>query len=371
MRFLSLFSGIEAASVAWHPLGFEPVAFSEIEPFPCSLLSERFPTVPNLGDITKITETTIKKLGRIDIVVFGSPCQDLSLAGKRQGFEGNRSSLFYDAVRIIKWAKKHGGSRFALWENVPGAFSSNKGGDFSEVLRLLTGSRQHQPEKWRNAGIAFGKEGLTEWRVLDAQHFGVPQRRRRIFALADFGNWTDRQPILFEPKSLCRDSQTSGKKREDVTGPLESRSTAGGFPGTDGACSGHVVPCWWDGGQTSQTLDAVLHKGQTMPEKNRFPAVLENISLTHNGKSGSPICVSEKTMVRRLTPVECERLQGFPDNWTKISWRKKPADNCPDGPRYKAIGNSMAVPVMRWLGQRIMMAIQDIDHGEKEQNRNC
>ena len=197
MRYLSLFSGIEAATQAWKPLGWEAVAFSEIEPFPCAVLDYHYPNVPNLGDITEITEGQIKKLGQIDLVVFGSPCQDLSVAGKRKGLEGERSGLFTTAIKIIKWARKHNGARFALWENVPGAFSSNSGKDFGEVIKLLSGAAV-ECEKWQTSGVAIGKEGLTEWRVLDAKHFGVPQRRRRVFALADFGDWTDRQPILFE-----------------------------------------------------------------------------------------------------------------------------------------------------------------------------
>lgn len=140
MKYLSLFSGIEACTVAWKPLGWKCVGFSEIEPFPCSLLAHHYPTVPNLGDITQITEQQIAELGDFDVLVFGSPCQDLSAAGTRKGFQdGTRSNLFYEALRIFDYARKHNNCRFALWENVPGAFSSNKGADFAAVVREMAG----------------------------------------------------------------------------------------------------------------------------------------------------------------------------------------------------------------------------------------
>lgn len=195
LRYLSLFSGIESCTVAWQPLDFECIGFSEIDPFCCELLSYHHPNVPNLGDINHITEAMIKDLGAIDLIVFGSPCQDLSMAGKRQGLKGERSGLFNRAMQIIRWAKKHNGLRFALWENVPGAFSSNEGRDFAAVVEQMAGlSKLAVPKgKFKNTGFALG-DNLVEWRVLDAQYFGVPQRRKRVFALADFGNWQDRPP---------------------------------------------------------------------------------------------------------------------------------------------------------------------------------
>ena len=181
MRYLSLFSGIEAATVAWHPLGWEPVAFSEIEPFPCALLQHHYPDVPNLGDVTKITEEQIKQLGPIDLVVFGAPCQDLSIAGKQRGFrdeDGNttRSGLFFDALRIFGYARKHGNARFALWENVPGAFSSSKGRDFAEVVAAMAGLEHVDVPKngWGSEGAAVGDNGLLEWLAL--MHNGVGWR---------------------------------------------------------------------------------------------------------------------------------------------------------------------------------------------------
>ena len=233
MKFLSLFSGIEAASVAWESLGWECVAVSEIDPFPCAVLADRFPNIPNLGDITAIDEEDVKKLGRIDLVVFGSPCQDLSVAGKREGLSGERSGLFLQAIRIIRCAVANNGCRFALWENVPGAFSSNRGWDFATVVGEMAGCRGIKPPEngWGTEGAAVGELGMVEWAVLDAQFFGVPQRRRRVFALADFGNWFNRPPVLLEPESLRGDSPKGGKKGKETAG--------------NAGCSPENAGCWW------------------------------------------------------------------------------------------------------------------------------
>lgn len=441
MRYLSLFSGIEAASVAWHDLGAECVAVADIEPYACAVLQQRFPTVVNLGDVTTITEADIAALGQIDLVVFGSPCQDLSVAGQRKGLDGARSGLFFTAINIIQWAHRWNGLRFALWENVPGAFSSAEGRDFAAVVGNLAGLDHVEcpPKGWGTEGCAVGDKALVEWATLDAQWFGVAQRRRRVFALADFGDWASRPPILLERDSLRGDSAPRRETGQIVAGTLAARTEGGGFPGTDESLSGYVTGCWCDGGQVSRTLDAVLHKGQTMPEKNRFPAVLQpvlqpvlafdttqitsatnrnnpkpgdpchplaagahppaiafpaNLSGTQHASAedlcpslgainpmavahvpvgfpatahtlrgegfdasedgtgrGTPLVPTQAMQVRRLTPIECERLQGFPDNWTRVKWRGK--DTPPDGPRYKALGNSMAVPVMRWIGTGI------------------
>lgn len=400
MRYLSLFSGIEAATAAWQPMGWQCVGFSEIEPFPCAVLKHYYPQIPNLGDVTEITETQIKKLGQIDLVVFGSPCQDLSVAGNRKGFDGERSSLFRDAIRIIKWARKNNGCRFALWENVPGAFSSNKGADFAEVLKLLTGTVQHKPEKWQNTGIAFGNQGLVEWRVLDAQYFGVPQRRRRIFALADFGDWTGREPVLFESASVSGDSKASREAGQSFAAPVSGsiNCTSTGISGTvsskwykgtggpagdehynlitipiDDRATGdsHDVFC---GTQNDAFRDLTKNKAPTMRSGSNGGTVnpvvcfqqnqREQVRLTGNGgQVASALAANagmkntnythKKTVVRRLTPRECERLQGFRDDYTRIPWRNKPAEACPDGPRYKALGNSIAVPVLEWIARRM------------------
>lgn len=222
MRYLSLFSGIEAATVAWGPLGWEPVAFAEFEDFPKAVLAHHYPNVPDLGDVTKITEEQIKALGPIDLVVGGSPCQDLSIAGKRAGMKNEdgsvtRSGLFGEQMRIFEIARIHNGCRYLLWENVPGAFSTNKGRDFAYVIDAMVGGDIQVPEGgWKNSGVGISLDGsrCVEWRVLDAQYFGVPQRRRRVFALLDTGAWWGRSPILFEQDGLCWDPAKSGNEGE-------------------------------------------------------------------------------------------------------------------------------------------------------------
>lgn len=244
MRYLSLFSGIEACSVAWAPLGWECAAVAEIEPWPSRALAHHYPDVPNLGDVTKVTEEQIAALGRVDVVVFGSPCQDLSVAGKRKGLDGARSGLFFTAMQIVGWARQWCDCRFALWENVPGAFSSNKGRDFAAVVDAMAGLEGTgvPPKGWGTEGCALGTEAMVEWSTLDAQWFGVAQRRRRVFAIADFGDWRNRPPILLEPESLRGDTAPRRETGEDVTGTLASRTRGGGFPGSDEACSGYVQP---------------------------------------------------------------------------------------------------------------------------------
>lgn len=210
MRYLSLFSGIEACSAAWKPLGWTCVAVAEIEPFPAAVLAHHYPGVPNLGDVTAIADAQIAALGSIDLVVGGSPCQDLSVAGKRAGLAGERSSLFHEQVRIFHAARTFCGARFLLWENVPGAFSSHGGRDFGIVVGSMAGCELGVPRGgWGTCGAAIGSHGLVEWRVLDAQYVrveshprAVPQRRRRVFALLDTGDWRDRPPILLEPEGL-------------------------------------------------------------------------------------------------------------------------------------------------------------------------
>ena len=171
MRYLSLFSGIEAATVAWHGMGWECMAVADIEKHPCAVLKHHYPKVPNLGDVTTVTEAQIRILGPIDLLVFGSPCQDLSTAGKRKGFSNvdgssTRSGLFFTAMRIIEWCRIHNGLRFALWENVPGAFSSGSGADFAAVVEHLAGMERTPdipPKGWGNEGCAIGPKAMVEW----------------------------------------------------------------------------------------------------------------------------------------------------------------------------------------------------------------
>ena len=242
LRYLSLFSGIEAATVAWKPLGWEAAAFAQYEPndkiqFPSKVLEYHYPDVPNLGDVTKISEEQIKALGHIDLIVGGSPCQDLSTAGKRAGLKKEdgsltRSGLFDYQMQIFEWAVKNNGARFMLWENVPGAFSSNQGNDFAYILGTMVQGNVPVPrDGWKNSGICVSEDGrrIVEWCVLDAQHFGVPQRRRRVFAILDTGAWGGRPPILFESKSLSGDFEKGGRKRQDPSKDSEGDFGEDGF----------------------------------------------------------------------------------------------------------------------------------------------
>lgn len=283
MKYLSLCSGIEAATVAWHPLGWEPIAFSEIEPFPCSLLKERWSGAPNIGDMTKIDGREYH--GKIDLVVGGTPCQGFSIAGNRQGLGDERSGLAMHFVRIVSESFP----RWFLWENVPGAFLTNGGRDFGTFIRALVECGYH-----------------LSWRVLDAQFFGVPQQRRRIFLVGHSRNWERPAKVLFESEGMYGD-YSEGRKEG-----CQNRTKAKKVAGID----------------VSRTLITNGYK---------FNVGHDTIYPTEHG-------------VRRFTPMEFERLQGFPDGYTDITYKGKPA---PDTLRYKALGNSMAVPVMRWIGERI------------------
>jgi DNA (cytosine-5)-methyltransferase 1 len=354
-------TGISAASVAWHPLGWRSAFFSEIEPFPCEVLRYHYPHTPNLGNMLTLTNHEKFLNAKFDILVGGTPCQSFSIAGLRGGLSDDRGNLALEYCRLL-WRKREQGKpvRWFVWENVPGAFSS-----FSDD----TGQSDTETSDFAAILTAFRECGYScAWRVLDAQYIGVPQRRRRIFVVGYFGDdWRPPAAVLFEPESLSGNITKGRKKKQTVAGTLDARVKGGGFPGSDRAANGHVIPCWWDGGQTAQTLDRVLSKGQTMPEKNRFPALLcypyNQITGKHkrsNPKPGDPVptlCKREnkpllvsvcpdELRVRRLTPLECERLQGFPDNYTLIP-------GASDTGRYQAIGNSMAVPVMQWIGKRI------------------
>jgi len=383
MNYLSLFSGIEAATVAWHPLGWQAVAFAEIEPFPCAVLAHYYPDVPNLGNVTKITDKQIEALGSIDVVVGGSPCQDLSMAGRRKGLAGARSSLFHEQIRIFHATRYFCGARWLVWENVPGAFASNSGADFAVVVGTMAGCRLNVPfEGWGQEGVALGEYGILEWSVLDAQWFGLAQRRKRLYAVLDTGNWQDRPPVLLERYSLRGDSPPRRTAQEDATNPshaslVPTGSTpdvamclnAGAMGRRDVESETFVV----HGSQDPNTLIDQAHTlgrnpGQgnvvyTLSERGRAGGhALEYrrnaVGISIKDAACALITVPNQAIaqdsgVRRLTPRECERLQGFPDDYTRIAWRGKPAESCPDSPRYKALGNSMAVPVMRWIGQRI------------------
>ena len=481
VRYISLFSGVEACSVAWHHMdNWLPQVFAEFDEFPSAVLEYQFPHVPNVGDVTKHDWKQYK--GQIELIVGGSPCQSFSVAGKRLGLDDPRGNLALHFLRIVDEIRP----TWFLFENVPGLLSSDDGRDFAAFLR--------QVEE-----IGYG----CAYRVLDAQYFGVPQRRRRVFVVGHVdGDWRRAAAVLFEPEGLSGNPPTRHKKKQNAA--------------TDAGLSSSSRGEYWNGRRVANTLTASTYKRQTMPDKDRLDAVIvpdvagtvdthmgRKLSNqdTHNGllvpvaidlfnqletgdvhcalrtagghgapavmqtpwrmakapmskddfarweqseshptlntfagqnetrlqaavtveastfdargngegdivntlvgdhqsrvtdytalavqdekntihsfdstfggqsnvfdqhtpplKVGSglgipsPPAVTQELAVRRLTPVECERLQGFPDNWTQIPWKSKPKERCPDGPRFKCMGNSMAVPVMRWIGEGI------------------
>lgn len=411
MNYLSVCSGIEAATVAWHHMGWKPVGFSEIEKFPSQVLAHHYPQVTNFGDMTKYKEWKIDSVG---LLVGGTPCQSFSVAGLRKGLSDPRGNLALTYVGILD----HFRPKWFIWENVPGVLSSNQGRDFAAFLTSL-------------GIIGYG----WSYRVLDAQYFGVAQRRRRVFVVGCFGDWRPTAEVLFESDCLQRNIKKGREKREEIarcltTGigtrldgetdtfvthkvyenhPSDSRvkemgnvcqtvtrnwGTGGGnIPfvqniaygfepgiakreGNPNRFSENISPTlrasmgdnqvaaafgWQNSASQSMSVDNI---SPTL-DKSKTPAIMQNViswdaelnpninkmgTLIRGGQGGRTDGVMHNMAVRRLTPIECERLQGFPDGYTDI---KPNGKETPDGHRYKALGNSMAVPVMRWIGERI------------------
>ncbi|CZY64832.1 Dam family site-specific DNA-(adenine-N6)-methyltransferase [Enterobacter hormaechei] len=440
MKYGSVCSGIEAASKAWEPLGWKPTWFSEIEPFPSAVLAHHWPEVTNLGDMTKIADAV--RAGDVeapDVLVGGTPCQAFSIAGLREGLSDDRGQLtlsYVELANAIDAKRRERGEPEAIivWENVPGVLSS-KDNAFGCFLAGLAGeSSELQPAggKWTHAGCVSGPERVIAWRVLDAQFFGVAQRRRRVFVVASARKGFDPAAVLFELDSVRRDSaprresqpeiarnagectkvgshwdnpanphptlnqsnnvggigqsnqELFAQRGSGIVGTISAHSFTGGAGGRpEGDAAGHFIAHAFaensrgeirledgNGGITGCLSTGGGKPGQGMPaiciqhaSIGRHDAAgpqgkgyQEDVAFTQDSRSSADV-VQYGMQVRRLTPVECERLQGFPDNHTLIGWRRKDTAECPDGPRYKAIGNSMAVPVMRWIGERIAAAL--------------
>jgi len=368
MKYLSVCSGIEAATVAWRPLGWQAVAYSEIEPFPSAVLAHHYPDTPNLGDMTKYKEWDSGGIGSIDVLAGGTPCQSFSVAGLRQGLSDPRGNLMLTYLAIAERFKP----RWLVWENVPGVLSSNRGRDFGTFLGSL-------------AKLGYG----WAYRVLDAQWFGVAQRRRRVFVVGHFGDASRAAKVLFESENVSRNPAPSREKGKEVAGTIGAR-TCRSSKVQDAECGHmiaeeeHVATAFEPGiarrigGESRFTHEFTGTLSINMGTNQIAAAYSQVIPLNSmsmqgrpsdtTGRMGSGIgeegepcptiskahshAVATSTAVRRLTPVECERLQGFPDGYTNIPWRKK--TESPDGLRYRALGNSMAVPVMQWIGKRIM-----------------
>jgi DNA (cytosine-5)-methyltransferase 1 len=364
MKYGSVCSGVEAATAAWHPLGWEPQWFSEIDKFPSAVLAHHYPDVPNLGDMTEFKEWPNDP---IDLLVGGTPCQSFSVAGLRKGLDDPRGNLMLTYLAIAERYQP----RWLVWENVPGVLSSNRGRDFGTFLAAL-------------GQIGYG----FAYRVLDAQYFGVAQRRRRVFVVGYLGDWRRAAAVLFERESLSGHPAPSREARQEVA-PTVTQGAPFSRTGNERVeCEELVAKCLTARGagagnldpETSNMLpiafgaqnsasqgDSVSTEVTPTLDKSKTPAVAVDVyNQTIDGQTAATLTKAcggvnssgPKVMqpsVRRLTPVECERLQGFPDDYTQIAWRNKAAEDCPDGPRYKAMGNSMAVPVMRWIGERIQM----------------
>jgi DNA (cytosine-5)-methyltransferase 1 len=296
MRFGSVCSGIEAASVAWEPLGWKAAWLSEIEPFANAVLAHRYPSTPNLGDVTKLKEREEYRESKIDVLVGGTPCQSFSVNGFRKGLRDPRGKLALAYCEIAQEKRP----RWVVWENVPGVLSSNKGRDFGAFLGAL------------------GECGYRlAYRVLDARYYGVPQRRRRVFVVGHRGDYRAHH-VLFDSEGGPWDAPPRQKEPE-------TNSIAVKVPENL-----HVES---NGDETA--ADCLLASG------------------TGRNISAETVLIDEMLGVRRLMPLEWERLQGFPDDYTLVPYRVPCAELCPDTPRYKALGNSIAVPVLRWIGERI------------------
>lgn len=384
----SICSGVEAASCAWHDFA-TPLWFSEIEPFPCAVLAHHFPDVPNLGDMTALPEKILNgEIPAPDVLVGGTPCQAFSVAGKRESLNDERGNLTLVLIKILEAIdyvrEKDGKSPCTLvWENVPGVLNT-KDNAFGCFLGGLAGElKPLQPAggKWTSAGYVCAPKRNIAWRVLDAQYFGVAQRRKRVFLVASARKRSVAQ-ILIERKGMRGDIATSESERKGVAGFIETSfgayrqsEQAGTLKASGGALSGGSETLIVHGTQDPIISRDVAHcLGRNNGQENvlfdiahRYDVVRLQGDTTPTltarmGTGGNNIpCVYTPPIVRKLTPTECERLQGFPDDWTKIPYRNKPAEQCPDSPRYKAIGNSMAVPCMRWIGLRIKEYLKKAD----------
>ena len=493
----SVCSGIEAATVAWHPLGWQAEWFAEIEPFPSAVLAYRWPEVSNLGDMTKLARQVLAgTITAPEVLVGGTPCQAFSVAGMRAGLDDPRGQLTIKYVELadaVDHVRPAGDECVVVWENVPGVLS-DKGNAFGCFLGALVGeSDALQPSggKWTDAGCVYGPRRAASWRVLDAQYFGLAQRRRRVFVVASARTGFDPAAVLFEREGMRRDTAPRRGEGQDVAGTAarsvalrgrdggataelgdelagclrassgggdkphvltvhgtqdpdlryEQAHTLGRNSGQENAvfaiqnatrgkdqnglgiaadspmytldqASQHAVFAIQDGAMRENPSSGPQGMGvqadiaytlEARASMSKTQAVCVTGDITHKLKAdgfdgsedgtgrGQPIvafqvgpqsgeftnlsptldCRSKNgpiqnqlgvgvmhgSAVRRLTPRETERLQGFKDDYTLIPWRGKPAEECPDGPRYKAIGNSKAVPVVRWIGRRIQQQL--------------
>jgi DNA (cytosine-5)-methyltransferase 1 len=430
ITFGSVCSGIEAASVAWHPLGWRAAWLAEIEASPSAVLAHHYPDVPNVGDMTKIAVMVRDHvIPAPDVFCGGTPCQAFSIAGLRNSLDdarGNLSLTFCEIANEIDAQRATAGLLPAIifWENVPGVLST-KDSAFGCFLAGLAGEDDPlvpSGDKWTNAGCVFGPARTVAWRILDAQYFGVAQRRRRVFVVASAREGFDPTSVLFEFDGVRRDTAPSREAGQNVAHDVAPRTTGGGGLGTDFELGGglqpvDVCPTLRAGGNTTgghrppgtdvDTCESLIptfggrfssdvrsvalrgrEGGATAELGVSTSHAIQAGALRTNPKSGPDgigvqahiaytlearaevqavvvaarevaQCMTNHMAVRRLTPVECARLQGFDDDYlAQVIVRGKPMA---DGPQYKALGNSWAVPVVRWIGERIQ---SEIDRAE-------
>jgi DNA (cytosine-5)-methyltransferase 1 len=329
---LSLFSGVGGFDLGLEQAGMTTIYQCEWDKNASSVLQRHWPDIPKWGDVSTLTATEILQHGnKPDIIAWGSPCQDLSIAGKRAGLEGDRSSLFYEGIRIIKELRKETNNeypRVSIWENVAGSITSNKGADFGVILNEMA-----------EAGAL-----VIEWAVLDAQYFGVPQRRRRVFVIAIFDPAIARDcpdPILPVSQSLPGDFEKSEQKKQ--TAPNE---TATGFRSNNYAQYTEGVGTLRSNGGDLRGGSETLITEPMLSFDTKFGSnanVFENQSPTLKASQSAP-SVQHDLTIRRMTPLECERLMGWPDNWTEGQTNAQ---------RYKQCGNGVASPVAKWIGEKI------------------
>lgn len=364
--FGSVCSGIEAVSVAWGDFA-KPLWFSEIEPFPSAVLAHHYPHVPNLGDMRTLPERIInQEVPAPDVLVGGTPCQAFSIAGKRNSLNDDRGNLTLVLIEILEaidCVRTNEGKEpcVLVWENVPGVLST-KDNAFGCLVGGLVGEFEPlQPPggKWTSAGYVHSERRNIAWRVLNAKHFGVPQSRRRIFVVAGAGN-CHAAKILFESRSMYGDIETQSTEQQKTAGTSKSgvrsyrRARCDKYYETSIASTqtAHIA-------KEHNDLVVLFDIANRRDVVRIYDEITPTLTAFMGTGGNNVPCVSVPSIVRKLTPVECERLQGFTDNYTRVPFNGKPAEKCPDSHRYKAIGNSMAVPVMRWIGERLFTAIKE------------
>lgn len=368
VTFGSVCSGIESASVAWQPLGFRAAWFAEVDAFPCAVLAHHYPDTPNLGDMTGVAALVLTgAVEAPDVLIGGTPCQAFSVAGMREGLADERGGLtlkFVEVANAIDYVRGRSGKPAAVivWENVPGVLQDT-GNAFGCYLAALVGeSEALQPSggRWSNAGCVYGPKRTAAWRVLDSQYFGLAQRRRRVFVVASAPNGFDPASILFEREGVRRDIAPSRG-----TGPELAGGFTSGVDFRNHALTGdlaHTLQAGKKGAAPGNMPHVLTKPGIVSVHGTQDPDILTELVHPLGRNAGQENAIFEAGQVRRLTPLEYERLQGFPDNYTLISWRGKPAT---DTPRYSAVGNSKPIPVVRWIGRRLLaaMSINEVNYG--------